>query len=76
MLCSNGYRTRCFICSTAPQHSWKLVPKQAGLLSAVEYKTREIEFNVAVVAHMQQDRQQDDDEKIFNNALPLMFEVS
>ncbi|CAM9778395.1 unnamed protein product, partial [Ectocarpus sp. 12 AP-2014] len=55
-------------------HSWRLVPKQAGLLSAAEYRTRAIEFEVTVVAHMQQDRQQDEDEKVFKNTFDATFE--
>eukprot|EP00752_Nemacystus_decipiens_P004173 g3816.t1 len=55
-------------------HSWKLVPKQAGLLSAVEYSRREIEFEVAVVAHIQQDRPEDEDEKVFKNTFEINFQ--
>eukprot|EP00903_Cladosiphon_okamuranus_P018047 g16608.t1 len=55
-------------------HSWKLVPKQAGLLSAVEYSTRRIEFEVAVVAHLQQDHPEDEDEKVFKNNFEIDFQ--
>ncbi|CAM9825307.1 unnamed protein product [Scytosiphon promiscuus] len=54
--------------------SWRLVPKQGGLLSASEYRTRDIEFVVTVVAHMQQDRHQDEDEKVFNNTFEITFQ--
>lgn len=57
------------------QHSWKLFPTKAGLLSAVEYSTRQIEFEVAVVAHMQQDRPEDEDEKVFKNPFEISFQV-
>lgn len=57
------------------QRSWKLVPKQAGLLSAVEYSTRQIEFEVRVVAHIQQDRPEDEDEKVFKNPFEITFQV-
>lgn len=57
------------------QHSWRLVPKQAGLLSNVDYETRSMNFEVKVVAHMQQDRQQDEDEKEFTNKFDLTFKV-
>lgn len=57
------------------QHSWKLIPKQGGLLSAVEYSTRQIEFEVAVVSHIQQDRPEDEDEKVFKNPFEINFQV-
>lgn len=64
-----------FLLFCVRQRSWRLVPKQAGLLSAAEYRTRAIEFEVTVVAHMQQDRQQDEDEKVFKNTFDATFEV-
>lgn len=57
------------------QHSWRLVAKQEGLLSAVEYSSRQIEFEVSVVAHIQQDRPEDQDEKVFSCTFEITFQV-
>lgn len=57
------------------QNSWKLVPKRTGLLSAETYERRTVGFEVTVVAHMQQDRQQDSDEEEFKSTFGLKFEV-
>lgn len=57
------------------QHSWKLVPKRTGLLSAEAYERRTLGFEVTVVAHMQQDKQQDNDEEEFKSTFGLKFEV-
>ncbi|CAM9801347.1 unnamed protein product [Pylaiella littoralis] len=57
-------------------HSWRLVPKQSALLSDVDYNTRSIEFEVKVVAHMQQDKEQDEDERVFTNKFDLTFQPS
>lgn len=51
------------------------MPKHTGLLSAEAYATRTVEFEVTVVAHMQQDRQQDDDEKVLKSMFEITFEV-
>ena len=45
-------------------------------MSAVEYLTRQIEFEVAVVAHIQQNRPEDEDEKVFKNTFEINFQVT
>lgn len=58
------------------QRSWRLEPKQTGLLSAATYKTRAVEFEVSVEANIQNDTQTEDDCKVFKSSFDVTFEVS
>lgn len=57
------------------QRSWRLKPKQAGLLSAATYKTRAVEFEVTVEANIQNDTHTEDDRKVFKSNFDVTFEV-
>lgn len=57
------------------QRSWRLVPKQAGLLLAEEHCTRAIKFEVTVVARMHKEKKQDEGERVFLETFDMVFEV-